>query len=381
MDPSLTSSQELGIRRSKPGREEIILITREPNYSTKPFPSMFPTDEIVLVTGATGFIGSHIVSQLLAKPVKVRAVVRSASKLKSIFPHAGSQLEVVELPSLLDDHTEALKGVSAVIHTAAPAFFNGASSEETFEGVYEGTLKIVNQAISVGVRKIVVTGSIVSLISVLEDAFGITTITEKDFGAVELSEVIPSEQAAPFVYHAAKILSDKKIWEIAQEHPDVDITIIIPPLVLGPFLANYPYPSDPIGLGTTAFAYELITGGPEGPNSYPTNPMGHIIDVRDVAKAHVLALDTPPIPGRHKRIIISAGIFTWKDAAEVVRKAHPELEPRLPSANAVPPAQTDAPLDTSFASEVLGLKEYIPWQESILAAIEMCLQYEEQSKA
>ena len=85
------------------------------------------------MTGATGFIGSHIVSQLLAKNIKVRAVVRSATKVKTIFPDAGSQLEIVELPSLLEDHTEALKGVSAVIHTAFPAFFKGATSEETFK--------------------------------------------------------------------------------------------------------------------------------------------------------------------------------------------------------------------------------------------------------
>ncbi|EEB96306.1 hypothetical protein MPER_04580, partial [Moniliophthora perniciosa FA553] len=94
---------------------------------------MSSTTGPVLITGATGFIGSHIVSQLLAKNVKVRAVVRSASKVKSIFPNAGSQLEIVEIPSLLDDHTEALRGVSAVIHTAVPAFFKGASGEETLK--------------------------------------------------------------------------------------------------------------------------------------------------------------------------------------------------------------------------------------------------------
>ncbi|KAK7022950.1 hypothetical protein VNI00_016840 [Paramarasmius palmivorus] len=145
---------------------------------------------LVLVTGATGFIGSHIVSQLLAKNIPVRAVVRSASKVKTIFPDAGSQLDIVELPTLLDDHTEALKGVSAVIHTAVPGFFNGASNEETFRGAYEGTLNIVNQAIALGVKKIVVTGTGLNLWdSDFKGAYGTKVLTEKDFGSVELEDI------------------------------------------------------------------------------------------------------------------------------------------------------------------------------------------------
>uniref|UniRef100_A0A0W0FT74 NAD-dependent epimerase/dehydratase domain-containing protein n=1 Tax=Moniliophthora roreri TaxID=221103 RepID=A0A0W0FT74_MONRR len=329
---------------------------------------------LVLVTGATGFIGSHIVSQLLEKNIKVRAVVRSTSKVKTIFPNAGSQLDIVELPSLLDDHTEALKGVTAVIHTAVPGYFNGASNEETFKGAYEGTLNIVNQAISLGIKKIIVTGSAATLFDPgYKRAFGDELVTEKDFGSVELEDIKPQEQDGPSIYQAAKTVADKQLWKIAQEHPDVDITALLPTMVFGPLVPNFPYGSDLTSIGTDAFVHELITGGPDGPNTYPSVAFGLVVDVRDVAKAHVLALDAPPVPGRHKRMIIHAGTFKWKDAADVVKKAHPELASRLPSADAVPPAQMDVPLDTSFASEVLGLKEYIPWQESIVAAVEVAV--------
>ncbi|ESK91330.1 3-beta hydroxysteroid dehydrogenase isomerase family protein [Moniliophthora roreri MCA 2997] len=343
---------------------------------------MFSTAGFVLVTGATGFVGSHIVSQLLAKGVKVRAIVRSASKAKTIFPNAGSQLDIVELASLLDDHTEALKGVSAVIHTAVPIFFKGASGEETLKGAYEGTLNIVNQAISLGIKKIIVTGTFVNLFDTdFKQAFGDKVLTEKDFGSIELKDIKPQEQDPLFVYQAAKTVADKKLWEIAREHPDVDITALLPPLILGPLVAGFPYPSDINQISTDSFIYGLLTGGPDGPNTYPPLNTGHVVDVRDIAKAHVLALDAPAVSGRHKRMIISAGTFKWKDAVETIKKAHPELAPRLPSDDAVPPAQTDAPLDTSFASEVLGLKEYIPWEQSIVAAIEVCLEHERQFKA
>jgi nucleoside-diphosphate-sugar epimerase len=152
-------------------------------------------------------------------------------------------------------------------------------------------------------------------------------------------------------------------------------------MVLGPLVPNFPYYPDINQLGTDSFVYGLIAGGPDGPNTYPSINIGHFVDVRDIARAHVLALDAPQVPGRHKRMIIHADIFKWKDAVEVIKKAHPELAPRLPSADAVPPAQTDAPLDTTFAREVLGLKEYIPWQESVLAAIEVCLEHERRFKA
>ncbi|KAK7052886.1 hypothetical protein VNI00_004206 [Paramarasmius palmivorus] len=337
---------------------------------------------LVLVTGATGFIGSHIVSQLLAKNIKIRAVVRSANKVKAIFPDAGSQLEIVELPSLLDDHTEALKGVSAVIHTAVPGFFNGANSEETFKGAYEGTLNIVNQSIASGIQKIIVTGTVVNLFNAdFKNAFGNKVLNEKDFGDIELKDIKPSEQDAFFVYQAAKTVADKKLRDIAQEHPDVDITVLIPPMVFGPLVPNFPYTPDINQLGTNSVVYGLITGDRDGPNAYPSLNIGHLVDVRDIAKAHVLALDAPKVPGRHKRMIIHGDIFKWKDAVKVIKKAHPELTQRLPLADTVAPAQTDVPLDTTFASEVLGLKEYIPWQKSVLAALEACLEHERRFKA
>ncbi|KAK7020745.1 hypothetical protein VNI00_017600 [Paramarasmius palmivorus] len=276
----------------------------------------------VLVTGATGFIGSHIVSQLLAKNIKVRAVVRSANKLKTIFPDAGSQLDIVELPSLLEDHAEALKGVSAVIHTAAPAFFKGATGEETFKGAYEGTLNIVNQAIASGINKIIVTGSMANLFdSDLKGAFGTQVVTEKDFGAIETEgykNLI--EQDAFFVYQAAKTVSDKKLRDLLRSIPRLTLQFleyaligisVLPPMVLGPLVPNFPFSPDINQLGTNCFVHGLITGGPDGPNTNPPVNFGHVVDVRDVAKAHVWrwnALEYRP----SQAYDLSTDTFKWK---------------------------------------------------------------------
>jgi hypothetical protein len=60
--------------------------------------------------------------------------VRKASKLHAIFPNApASQLEVIELPSLVSDYTEAVKGISALIHSASPSYLAGETGEKIIE--------------------------------------------------------------------------------------------------------------------------------------------------------------------------------------------------------------------------------------------------------
>ncbi len=92
-----------------------------------------------------------------------------------MFPDAGSDLQVAEVASLTADHSEALKGVYAVIHVASPTYVAGnVSGKELFEGAYHGSFNVVSAAIKAGVKKIVVTGTIASLI---EREFTIVTVT------------------------------------------------------------------------------------------------------------------------------------------------------------------------------------------------------------
>lgn len=82
------------------------------------------------------------------------------------------------------------------------------------------------------------------------------------------------------------------------------------------------------------------------------------VDVRDVAKAHVLALDLPRLPHEQKRFLINAGNYTWKEAAEHIQKARPHVNtPALETFPDQPgPAST---LDTSRAKALLKF-EFIP---------------------
>jgi nucleoside-diphosphate-sugar epimerase len=130
-------------------------------------------------------------------------------------------------------------------------------------------------------------------------------------------------------------------------------------------------------LGSVGFIYQLLTGGSKGPNTYPDSNVGQLADVRDVAKAHVLATKTPPLTdGPHKRFIIVSKNFTWPEMADLVRKERPEVAHRLPSKDAEVTKMTDFKLDLSLTKDALGLKEFIPWHQTVLENLDLVLEWE-----
>ncbi|KAJ7593884.1 hypothetical protein C8J56DRAFT_925460 [Mycena floridula] len=340
--------------------------------------------QIVLVTGGTGFVGSHVISQLLAQSrYTVRATARTGkvSKIQAIFPDAGDNLQVVEVESLTADHTAALRGVTAIIHCASPGFLKNETGQEIFDGSYHGSIYLVKAAIAAGIKKIVVVGTFASLFDAdFKAAFGSETLNENSWGSTTFESVNPETDASAAVYQAGKMLSEKKIWELAHQNPDVDVTVVLPPAIFGPLVKGFPLPKNREDLGTIDFVYALITGGPEGPNTYPTAPAAHMVDVRDVAKALIKSLNAPPLKnGKDKRFLIKSKIYTWKELAQFLRQKRPELASRLPNEEAILGPQTSAPLDIDLAKKVLGLSTYIPWEETVLATIDEGLRWENQN--
>ena len=103
--------------------------------------------------------------------------------------------------------------------------------------------------------------------------------------------------------------------------------------------------------------------------------------MRDVARAHVLALKVPP-SDELKRFIVSTSTFTWKEAIEFIAKARPDLKGRLPVITGnEPPVPPFAALDTSATENILGLKTYVKWQDTVLDTIDDLLRVEKELAA
>lgn len=119
---------------------------------------------MILVTGGTGFIGSYIIKNLLAKDLPVRAIRRS-SALPFIFPVSGSEkmewfeTDIMDVCGL----KEAMEGVACVIHAAAMVSFHPADQTRMYKVNVEGTENVVNMALESRVKRIIHVSSVSAL--------------------------------------------------------------------------------------------------------------------------------------------------------------------------------------------------------------------------
>ncbi|KAJ3905185.1 hypothetical protein F5879DRAFT_1076943 [Lentinula edodes] len=332
-----------------------------------------PSD-VIFLTGATGFLGSHILNQLLAKGHHVKAAIREkkAAQFKQLYQSHQSQLDVV----IIDDIStaqfpEALKGVNAIIHTAAPLAYYVTDAEGQLKGAVEGVLNVLRQAEKAGVHKVVVTSTVLTAFTPQY------TFTADDWFAITKEEALKTEGVTAYI--AAKTLAEKEVWSFADAHPQMDITTINPPYLYGAatkeFASYLAAPSLTL-ISTLINIYKLLN--PKG--AYPDQPL--YLDVRDAAKAHIGALSSK-VAGR-KRIIISSPHDTvFADVIKAVNEKRPELKDRL--TKTTPPEFPFKKLnyDSKKVEEVCGLKpeDFVSVNDTFIDSIDSLLGLEKQWKA
>lgn len=197
---------------------------------------------------------------------------------------------------------EAARDCDSIMHMASPVpVVQPADDNEVIVPAKTGTLNVLKAATANAIKRVVLTSSVAAVMSGSRDSGTFTDQDWTDLSRTDLSAYVKS-----------KTVAETAAWHYAEQNELVLVTVN-PALVLGPALE--------LDYGSSLEAlYLLMTG------AYPMLPkLGfEIVDVRDVAVLHRLALESPEAAG--KRYLCANGFRWFADIAETVKAAHPQLK-------------------------------------------------------
>jgi dihydroflavonol-4-reductase len=276
--------------------------------------------ELILVTGASGFIAQHVILALLERGYAVRGTVRDLKHAQDVLnvletqsPVARSRVTIVAADLEQDaGWEEAMLGISAVMHVASPIPLEQPDDPDILVApARDGALRVLRAAKAGGITKVVMTSSVVAVAEGHgKDRGHGRTFTEADWTDPDGPHVNP--------YARSKAIAERAAWDYVNgEGCGMALTTILPGLVLGPVL------SADFGVSPELIRRMLAGGLPGSP------PIGFsLVDVRDVAALEVAALESEAANGER---FICTNDFVWMaDLAKTLRDACPTHRSKIP---------------------------------------------------
>ncbi|KAJ3121973.1 hypothetical protein HK098_003233 [Nowakowskiella sp. JEL0407] len=273
---------------------------------------------LVLVTGITGFVGSHVANQLLSAGYKVRGTLRSKAKGEKVYQAvipAGvdkSNLELFEI-DLLDPSSKwelAIKGCTYIQHVASPFQIGAATVNEDFfiKPAVEGTLNVLKAALTEPkIKRVVLTSSTVAVSAGRESEFDIYSYGKIVQKGHTFNENDWTNLANVKGYDKSKTLAEKSAWDFIEEHKKpFELATVNPSYIMGPYLLP--------NIGASGYFSKVILNR-EYP-ALPGNMYMQYVDVRDVALYHIRAMEVPEAAGH--RHIASAGFGPISEYAQLL---------------------------------------------------------------
>ncbi len=269
--------------------------------------------EKVLVTGATGYIGLHCIQQLLDQGYAVNGSLRSLERkdeiIKSLESH-NTSTEHLKLFSfnLNEDEgwDDGMEGCDYLIHVASPIALEIKSEDFFVKPAVAGVKRALKFAKKHNIKKVILTSSVAAI-----------------FHGIELKEYYDendwSDPENPSIdhYSKSKTLAEKAAWDfIEAEGKPFEFSVINPALVIGPSLSN--------DLGESNKAIQMVATG-KMPVAVPLQ-FGYV-DVRDVAAAHILAMQKQASDG--ERFALAEKDMWYEDVAKVLRENGFDKAPKL----------------------------------------------------
>jgi len=273
----------------------------------------------ILVTGGSGFIGSHCILQLLAAGHQVRTTLRSLKREGEVraLLKAGGAEAADRLAFFAADLTsdagwrDAVAGSDYVLHVASPLpAYVPKNEDELIVPAREGALRVLRAAREAGVKRVVQTSSFAAI------GYGhrqqAAPFDESFWTNLDGRDVLP--------YAKSKTLAERAAWDfIAKEGGGLELAVVNPVMVTGPVLgADYS--------ASILLVQRLMDGALPGcPRLY----FG-IVDVRDVADLHIRAMTHPSAKG--ERFLAVAGDFmAVADIAKVLKRRLGAAARRVPT--------------------------------------------------
>ncbi|KAK3387827.1 putative aldehyde reductase 2 [Podospora didyma] len=284
-----------------------------------------PKGSLVLVTGATGFLGSHVVKQLLDRGYRVRGTVRSFPAAQWLIasdpfqPYAASgQLTLVQVPDLGADHAfdEAVRGVSAIAHIASTVDLSP-DPNHVIAPVVAATLGILEAALrEPSVREVVYTSSIMAATNTahgIDTVIGLDTYNEDAIRAAWAPPPYEPERGFP-VYMASKAEAEKAVWKFVEEKkPHFTVNTVLPAMIAGEPLDSKH------ALGNAVYLRHVYDGNVAFLSAVSAS---FTINVSDVALLHVAAILDPDT--KSSRLQAWGYPTTWNDWLPILRRLRPD---------------------------------------------------------
>ncbi|MDB5524148.1 MAG: epimerase [Rhizobium sp.] len=272
----------------------------------------------VLVTGGSGFVGSHCILQLLQKGHQVRATVRSLKRQSDVLAmlreggtEPGDRLAFFAANLQRDaGWAEAVAGCDYVLHVASPFPASVPRDEnELIRPAREGALRVLRAARDAGVKRVVLTSSFAAVSYGQKPQDGV--FTEANWTNVDAPDAQP--------YMKSKTLAERAAWDfIAREGGGLELTVINPVGIFGPVLGP--------DISTSVALIRMMMNG-----AMPGAPRIHfgVVDVRDVADLHIRAMTHPAAKG--ERFLAVAGkCMSILDVAKLLRERMGASAARVP---------------------------------------------------
>jgi nucleoside-diphosphate-sugar epimerase len=256
----------------------------------------------VLVTGGTGYIASWCIAGLIEAGHEVVTSVRSPEREHEVSAAIGTNADG-RLRFAVADLTrdggwdDALAGCEYVLHVASPLSDDGADGSAIVAAARDGTVRVLAAAERAGVRRVVLTSSCAAA----------TPRSDQLSGTVDETCWTDADEPGLAAYRRSKVLAERAAWDfVRRDGCELELATVLPAAVFGPARSSS-------AMGSLQIIAALLDG-----SAIAIPHLGfEVVDVRDIAAAHLLALMAPAATG--ERFIASGPVVWFGEIAEILR--------------------------------------------------------------